>query len=85
MARAAIVAAVSSHGALALGDVVQRTGVAPDKARQVLSNCVRSGQLTYTLERRAHAKRPVAVYEPAQVLEELAGDAGWVDLANIWR
>lgn len=72
----------------ALAEVVERTGVGYETARQVLSNCVRAGELTYKLERRPHARRPVAVYEPASVLDDLADGACWHELAGClaaWR
>lgn len=80
-ARRAIESSLTQQGPAALVDVVQRTGVDYGKARQVLSDCVRSGALTYTLERRPHARRPVAVYEPSSVLDEMADDASWHSLA----
>jgi predicted ArsR family transcriptional regulator len=82
--RTAIVAAVAEHGELGLRDVVARCKVPESKARQVLSDCVRAGELKYRTEARPHARRPVAVYSPAQVLEDMADD-GWRELAGVWR
>lgn len=87
-ARRAIESSLSQQGPAALADVVQRTGLDYGTARQVLSNCVRSGSVAYTLERRPHARRPVAVYEPASVLDDMADDANWHTLAvclSGWR
>lgn len=87
-ARRAIESSLSQHGPAALADVVQRTGLDYGTARHVLSNCVRSGSVAYTLERRPHARRPVAVYEPASVLDDMADDANWHTLAvclSGWR
>lgn len=87
-ARRAIVGAIEREGPAALADVVQRTGLGYGTARQVLSNCVRAGELTYKLDRRPHARRPVAVYEPAAVLDDLAAGPCWHELAGCvagWR
>lgn len=87
-ARRAIVGSIEREGPAALTDVVQRTGMDYGKARQVLSDCVRAGELTYKLDRRPHARRPVAVYEPAAVLDELVDGACWHELAGCmasWR
>ncbi|EYC52894.1 hypothetical protein AZ34_11945 [Hylemonella gracilis str. Niagara R] len=86
-ARQALLADIRSHGHARLVDVVERTGLEYGKARQLLADSVRAGDLTYTLQRAAHALRPVAVYEPAVELEEMAGDcsAAALELAACWR
>lgn len=87
-ARRSIVDTIQNTGRAELRDVVRLTGVDYTKARQVLSDCVRAGELTYKLEPRPHARRPVAVYEPASVLDDLADGACWHELATCvaaWR
>ena len=87
-ARRSVVDSIERDGPAALSEVVQRTGVEYTKARQVLSDCVRAGQLTYKLDCRPHARRPVAVYEPAAVLDDLTDGACWHELAGCmaaWR
>jgi hypothetical protein len=79
--RCAVVA--QAQGAT-LRDIQAATGASYGKVRQVLSNGVRAGELTYSVERREHSRRPVAVYK---VRERSGGGeaAGWMALGAAWR
>lgn len=81
-ARVALVTSLKAQGRGALADLVARTGLDYGKVRQVLADCVRAGAITYTLERRPHARRPVAVYEPATGPIERTE---WRRLAAAWH
>lgn len=72
----------------ALRDVVDATGIDYTRARQTLSNFVRHGKARIVrTEQRPHSRRPVAVYAPAEALDELATHDGrpWADLQSVWR
>lgn len=84
-ARTKLVASLQADGCGGLADLVARTGLDYAKTRQVLGDCVRAGAVTYTLERRPHARRPVAVYRPAAALDEMAESGSWHDLLTAWR
>lgn len=85
--REAVVYAVSASGST-LNEVVVRAGVSYGAARAALQNACRGGQLQIVETRReGHSKRPVAVYKPADVLDELSG-GDWrhaVDAVSSWR
>jgi hypothetical protein len=75
-----------------LNDVVTRTGLDYARARHALGYFVRAKLATYTTERRAHCRRPVAVYvaappEAAKAPEPVEAQPGvtWLDLTQAWR
>jgi hypothetical protein len=84
-ARKALVDSLQAHGRGALADLVARTGLEYRKVRQVLADCVRAGAFTYKLERRPHARRPVAVYEIASGPAVPPDRDAWLPLATAWR
>lgn len=93
-ARALVLAQLSRQPEADVAELVLHTGLGRDVLRCVLSNCVRAGVLAYRLERRAQAKRPVAVYRLAGAdvpvsrvwAAPLPVDDGdvWMTLAACW-
>jgi hypothetical protein len=81
--RCAVLSVASER--LSLRGFVQRTGVEYRRVRAVVANCVREGELTYRLERAAHSKRPVAVYEPVLRPTGVGPCVGLSELMAVWR
>lgn len=72
-----------------LVDVVAATGMDYTRARHAMSDFVRHGKARIVRkEPRPHSRKPVAVYAPADALEDLAReDDGqpWSTLQSVWR
>ena len=82
--RCAVLACIAAPCTLA--DVVLRTGIEYKQVRQALSDFVRARRAVYTSERRAHCRRPVAVYVATDAATtELPAPAAWAQLSQAWR
>lgn len=79
--RMAVVSCIQTQPST-LREIVSRANVGYGKARQALDAAVRSGQIAVAGTRREpHSKRPVAVYETAEVLDDLAA---WQDVHDVF-